>query len=102
MTKPNNGKFDTKIHPFNETSNEKELISRMNGQAASVLLTIGLTIFMAVKRQYVYALCSAALSLCACTSERLRRLRIGLHGFSSEWSAPASRVARIKKGGGQT
>jgi hypothetical protein len=87
MTKANDGKQDTRIQSRDDATQKGNLIaSPIYAKATSALLMFGLTIFLACKDQYFYALCSACLSLAAATCERLRKLKIGLHGLHSEWS----------------
>ncbi len=86
MTKPNEGKQETRIQKSADSSRQRNFIDlTSNAPWVSVILTCGLTIFLASKKQYAYALCGAALSLVAATSDRLKRLRIGFHGLYSEW-----------------
>src|SRR4029077_4675752 len=101
MTNPNDGKQDTKTHSSLERLHEYFMNAFMIGKRASGWLTFSLTILLFAKRQYLYSLCGAALTLCAATSDRLRSLKIGLHGFASEWftGEPRKRSPRPKGSG---
>ena len=86
MTNPNDGKFETKTQICGESRKQGNFIaSRDHSKAMTVLLALSLTIFMAYKEQFLYSLFAAALTLAAATSERLRKIRVGLQGIQSEW-----------------
>ena len=80
------GKKDARIQNRDEALKEANFIN-LGGHAKgiSILLTSSLTIFLACKNQYLYALCAACLTVAAATSDRLKRIKISLHGFHSEW-----------------
>jgi hypothetical protein len=86
MTRLNDGKKDARIQNRDEAATQVNCINlEAHAKAISVLLTLGLTIFLAYKGQYLYSLCGAALTMAAATSDRLKRIRISLHGIHSEW-----------------
>ena len=92
MTRPNDGKKDVRIQNRDEAANKENFINlESHAKVISILLTSGLTIFLAWRNQYLYALCAACLTLAAVTSDRLKKMRIGLKGIQSEWthSSPA-------------
>jgi hypothetical protein len=79
-------KKDARIQNRDEALKEANFINlEAHAKAISILLTSGLTIFLASRNQYLYALCAACLTLAAATSDRLKRIKISLQGFHSEW-----------------
>ena len=86
MTSPKAGKHDTRIQKFEKSTSNGDFITlSSHAQGISLFLTLGLTMFLAYKDQYLYSLCGAALTLAAATSDRLKRIRISLQGLHSEW-----------------
>ena len=86
MTSPKAGKHDTRIQNFEKLMTQDDFIQlRAHAQGISMFLTIGLTIYLAYRDQYLYSLFGAALTLAAATSDRLKRIRISLHGLHAEW-----------------
>jgi len=84
MTK--NGTKDARIQYRDEAANRRYFIDlQSHARGISILLMAGLTIFLSLKEQYFYALCSACLSLAAATSDRLKKIRLGRQGFQGEW-----------------
>ena len=89
MIKTNEGKKDARTQNRDEAVSKEHFInSPIYMKAISLLLTSGLTIFLAWKNQYFYALCGACLTLAAATSDRLKRIKISLQGLHSEWNGP--------------
>jgi hypothetical protein len=88
MTKPNDGKFENNTQALDDNRNGHFIRSFLDVKRVSVALTLSLTIYLSVREQFLYALCAAALTVCAATSDRLKRLSIGLRGFTSEWHGP--------------
>ena len=87
MTRPKDGKKDARIQNRDEAANKEYFIDLQSyAKAISILLMVGLTIFLAWRDQYFYSLCGACLTLAAATSDRLKKIRIGLQGLHSEWS----------------
>jgi hypothetical protein len=89
MTNPKDGKKDASIQKRDEAITNGNFIN-LDGQArgVSLLLTAGLTIYLAWRNQYLDALCGACLALAAATSDRLKKIKIGRRGFESEWQTP--------------
>jgi hypothetical protein len=95
MTKANDGKKDTKTQNRDEAVTKENFIDfSIHPKTISIVLTSGLTIFLAWKNQYFYALCGACLTLASITSDRLKRIKISLQGFHSEWSHPRQKGPR--------
>jgi hypothetical protein len=89
------GKKETRTQKHDEAAKKDTFIdSPIHSKAISILLTSGLTIFLAWKNQYFYALCGACLTLASVTSDRLKRIKISLRGFHSEWSHPRQKGPR--------
>ena len=90
----NDGKKDARIQNRAEAGTQKIFIDlETHAKGISILLTSGLTIYLAWRNQYLYALCAACLTLVAATSDRLKRIRISLQGFHSEWSSAREKRA---------
>ena len=89
MTKPKEGKKDARIQNRDEATTNGNFINlEAHAKGISLLLTSGLTIYLAWRNQYLDALCGACLALAAATSDRLRKIRIGRQGLESEWQSP--------------
>jgi hypothetical protein len=92
MTKANDGKKDTRTQKRDDAVTKENFIDlQAHAKAISLLLTSGLTIFLACQSQYFYALCSACLTLAAVTSDRLKKIKISLQSFHAEWNSPGRR-----------
>ena len=84
----NDGKKDARIQNRAEAGTQKIFIDlETHAKGISILLTASLTILLAWKDQYLYALCGACLTLAAATCERLKKIRFGRQGFQGEWEA---------------
>jgi hypothetical protein len=89
MTKPNDGKQETKIHKCDDAIEQRNLMNlRIFAQGISIGLGFFLTIYLASREQYLDSLFSLTLTMAAATSDRLKRIRIGLKGLQSEWRDP--------------
>ena len=88
MTSPNDGKKDTRIQKRDETATNGNFINlEAHAKGISLLLTSGLTIYLAWRNQYFDALCGACLALAAATSDRLKKIKIGRQGLESNWES---------------
>ena len=92
MTRPKAGNEETKIQKCEATMGQRNFM-RLTG--FSLLLGFGLTIYLASQKQYWDALCGLALTLASATRDRLKRIRIGLHGIQAEWTD--GRMARNER-----
>ena len=89
MTKPNEGKQETKIHNCDAPIEQRYFINlRICAHAVSIGLGLCLTVYLACREQYLDSLLSLTLMIGAATSDRLKRIRIGLKGLESEWRDP--------------
>jgi hypothetical protein len=89
MTKPNDGKHDTRIHRSDDAIEQRNLMNlRHFAQGISIGLGICLTIYLSCREQYLDSLLGLTLTIAAATSDRLKRIRIGLQGLQSEWRDP--------------
>jgi hypothetical protein len=89
MTKPNEGKLETKIHICDHATEQRNLINlRICAQGISIALGFCLTLYLACREQYLDSLLGLTLTIAAATGERLKRIRIGLKGVQSEWRDP--------------
>ncbi len=89
MTKPNEGKHDTKIKRFDDATEQRNLINLIIcAQGISIGLGFCLTIYLACREQYLDSLLALTLTIAAATSQHLKRIRIGLKGLQAEWRDP--------------
>jgi hypothetical protein len=85
MTKQ--GKKDARIQNRDEAEQKITFINlTAHAGGISLLVSSGLTMFLAWRSQYLAALSGACLTLAAATCNRLRKMQIGLQGFSCEWT----------------
>jgi len=88
MISAKHGKKDARIQYRDDAETKENFIDLQSHlKGISMLVTSGLTIFLAWKDQYLFALIGACLTLAAATSDRLKRIRIGRQGFHGEWQA---------------
>jgi hypothetical protein len=89
MTKPNEGKQETKIHNCDAPIEQRYFINlRILAQALSIGLGFCLTCYLACREQYLDSLLGLSLTIAAGTCDRLKRIGIGLKGLESEWRDP--------------
>ena len=92
MTRANGGKKDARTQNRDIAAKKDNFIdSPIHAKVISILLTSGLTILLAWKNQYFYALCGACITLAAVTSDRLKKIKISLQSFHAEWNSPGRR-----------
>jgi putative component of toxin-antitoxin plasmid stabilization module len=86
MTNAKDGKKDARIQKRDEATGNGNFINlEAHAKGISLLLTSGLTMYLAWRNQYLDALCGACLALAAATSDRLKKIKIGRQGLESEW-----------------
>ncbi len=89
MTKPTKGKHETKIKNCDDAIEKRNFINLRNyAQGISIFLGFCLTIYLAYRQQYLDSLLGLTLTIAAATSDRLKRIRIGLKGLQSKWRDP--------------
>jgi hypothetical protein len=89
MTKLNEGKHDTNIHRCDEAIEQRNLMNlRHIARGISIGLGFCLTIYLSYREQYFDSLLGLTLTIAAATSDRLKRIRIGIKGLQSEWRDP--------------
>jgi hypothetical protein len=86
MTNAKDGNEDARTQKYEWTTWQRNLMQlRALAQGVSILLGVGLTVFLAYKEQYFDALCGLALTIAGGSHDQLKRIRMGLQGFSAEW-----------------